>query len=822
MSDKNQNPKKEIIGLFYVAAALIFASAYYLGNLMGIAGIILRNIGFGLIGIVAYTLPVILLYMALDYFLEKEAIITRSRLLYISILIVVLAALIQLFAIPYESFCDHVESVTGRLGATDGLIQLWHTGIDGFGPEQSVTHWTGGIIGGILAYSLTALANKLGAAIILFAVLISELILIFNISFSKAILATKKRVDQTIRSRIGSEKIFSEKKKVNYDVTVGDEEPKTRSGFFKIPSFLGGEDPAKDKEDSTVEQSMDRAIDFSDEDALTPGVLADPNIDLPAGIRRIPPNDATKTISSVEGVSSAPSNDTPTVSNESKTTLHTSAETAGEETSSLPPVRPYVLPSPELLSRETASSGKINHTEIRDLGRKLEKTLDNFGITARVVNITSGPIITRFELSPGPGVKVSRIVSLSDDIALSLAATGVRIEAPIPGKSAIGVEVPKKDIVPVALRNIIESPEFKNQTSPLACVLGRDIPGNPVICDIAKMPHMLIAGATGSGKSVCINSILISILFRASPQDVKMLIIDPKVVELSSYNGIPHLLTPVVTHPKKAANSLNWAVNEMTKRYALFAEHSVRDLHSYNIAASTGGFEKIPMILIVIDELSDLMATSPREVEDSISRLTAMARATGIHLLVATQRPSVDVITGLIKANIPTRIAFAVTSQVDSRTILDGSGAEKLLGKGDMLFLPLGASKAVRAQGSFVTDKEVERVTAFIKAQNTSGYDAETSEAIHSSTGSPMAEGESETNEKEDELFNEAVGIVVDAKYASISLLQRRINIGYPRAARLIDRMQEKGFVGPFEGSKPRKVLITPQQWAEYRAKGGS
>ena len=415
---------------------------------------------------------------------------------------------------------------------------------------------------------------------------------------------------------------------------------------------------------------------------------------------------------------------------------------------------------------------------------------------------------------------MSRIVNLTDDLALAMAAMGVRIEAPIPGKSAIGIEIPNAETTPVTLRGLLDSSSFKKNPSPLVAALGRDIPGNPIFCDLAKMPHLLIAGATGSGKSVCINSILISILCKATPDQVKMIMIDPKVVELSIYNGIPHLLAPVVTDPKKAANTLNWAVGEMTRRYGLFAEASVRDFRGYNEDLAYRKEPEIPLILIVIDELADLMQVASKEVEESIARLTAMARAAGIHLLIATQRPSVDVITGVIKANIPSRIAFAVSSQVDSRTILDMVGAEKLLGKGDMLYYPQSAAKPQRGQGAFVSDAEVESIIEYLKAQNLGSYDPDEAEAITSASSGGMKSAERDAGD-EDELLPQAVDIVLQAGCASVSILQRRMNIGYPRAARLIDRMQEKGYIGAFEGSKPRKLLITQSQWLEIQSKGG-
>ena len=484
---------------------------------------------------------------------------------------------------------------------------------------------------------------------------------------------------------------------------------------------------------------------------------------------------------------------------------------------------PYAPPPLNLLKDDNLTQNvKNSQNSIQALGKKLEDTLESFGVQARVVNYTTGPTITRFELSPGPGVKVSKIVNLADDIALNLAAMGVRIEAPIPGKAAIGIEIPNKETMPVLLKSLLDSAEFKNAKSPLTAAIGRDIQGNPLLCDLAKMPHMLIAGATGSGKSVCINSILMSILFKASPDDVRMLMIDPKVVELNIYNGIPHLIHPVVTDPKKAAGTLQWAVNEMVRRYSLFAAKSVRDIASYNASVGFGleddEEEKLPLILLVIDELSDLMATTPTEVEDAIARLTAMARAAGIHLIIATQRPSVDVITGVIKANIPSRVAFAVASQIDSRTILDMAGAEKLLGKGDMLYYPQSASKPIRGQGAFITDAEVERVIAHVKSLHQSSYDQKVAEAIQSSA---VANGRKDKDDSgdNDELLPQALQICVETGYASVSLLQRRMTVGYPRAARLIDRMHELGYIGGFEGSKPRKVLITLNQLLEMQMK---
>lgn len=470
---------------------------------------------------------------------------------------------------------------------------------------------------------------------------------------------------------------------------------------------------------------------------------------------------------------------------------------------------PYLIPPISLLKEpvQKSSQSAQDKTVLKN-ARLLEETLQSFGVVAKVIQVSRGPVITRYELQPAPGVKVSRIVSLADDIALNLAAQGVRIEAPIPGKAAIGIEVPNSDIAPVYLREVLESECFTKHPSKIAFALGKDIAGKNIIADIDTMPHLLIAGATGSGKSVCLNTIIVSLLYKATPDEVKLILIDPKVVELSVYNGIPHLLIPVVTDPKKAAGALNWAVQEMVSRYKLFANKGVRDFHRYNEQLEADE-SPIPQLVIIIDELSDLMMVAPNEVEDAICRLAQMARAAGIHLVIATQRPSVDVITGVIKANIPSRIAFAVSSQIDSRTILDIGGAEKLLGRGDMLFAPAGSNKPFRVQGAYITEKEVEAVVNCIKNQNEGPqYNTEVLEEV-------AVDNDGRMNADYDELFPDAVEVVIDAGQASISLLQRRLRIGYARAARLIDEMENRGLVSGFDGSKPRNVLITREEFEQ-------
>lgn len=483
----------------------------------------------------------------------------------------------------------------------------------------------------------------------------------------------------------------------------------------------------------------------------------------------------------------------------------------------------YHTPPFSLLTRGKKGGGDSD-THLRETAGKLQDTLHSFGVNVTVTNVSCGPSVTRYELQPEQGVKVSKIVGLADDIKLNLAAADIRIEAPIPGKAAVGIEVPNKENSAVMLRDLLESTEFKNSASNVSFAVGRDIAGRCVVADIAKMPHLLIAGATGSGKSVCINTLIMSILYKASPDQVRLIMVDPKVVELSVYNGIPHLMIPVVTDPKKAAGALNWAVAEMTRRYQAFAEHQVRDMKGYNEKVSQlepdengNKPDTMPQIVIIVDELADLMMVAPGEVEESICRLAQLARAAGIHLVLATQRPSVNVITGLIKANMPSRIAFSVSSGVDSRTIIDMNGAEKLLGKGDMLFYPSGYQKPVRVQGAFVSDKEVQKVTDYLKDHNGDvAYSQEVVEHMNSSaTGGNMMSGSDSASER-DAYFVDAGKLIIDKEKASIGMLQRMFKIGFNRAARIMDQLCEAGVVGPEEGTKPRKVLMSMEEFEQY------
>ncbi|XEC97168.1 DNA translocase FtsK [Paenibacillus tarimensis] len=465
--------------------------------------------------------------------------------------------------------------------------------------------------------------------------------------------------------------------------------------------------------------------------------------------------------------------------------------------------RPYKLPSLSLLSKPSAGRG--GPTDTTESKRKLEATLESFGVRANVLDVVRGPAVTRYEVQPASGVKVSRIVGLTDDIALALAAKDVRMEAPIPGKSAIGIEVPNTEVSVVMMREVMETTTFQHASSKLSIAFGRDISGQPIVGDLARMPHLLVAGATGSGKSVCINGIITSILYKAVPDEVRFLMIDPKMVELNVYNGIPHLLAPVVTDPRRASLALKKIVVEMEKRYELFSKSGTRNIEGYNTLMADNPAAVLPYIVVIVDELADLMMVAAGDVEDAITRLAQMARAAGIHLIIATQRPSVDVITGVIKANIPSRIAFGVSSQVDSRTILDMAGAEKLLGRGDMLFLPVGMSKPIRVQGAFLSDQEVEAIVNYVRGQGDAEYNEELVPEIDESAD--------EIDDDLDVLYDQAVQIVLEAKQASVSLLQRRMRIGYTRAARLIDQMEARSIVGPYEGSKPREVLLSIEQY---------
>ncbi len=567
-----------------------------------------------------------------------------------------------------------------------------------------------------------------------------------------------------------------------------------------------------------INRGMDEAVDHETEEPAEPYVSADPRSHTVPDIGLQPDGRA-------EDGDDAPRKRSKKASREEEIKDETAAVASAVLTENQKPKKAYHIPPISLLKKGTKQKGESD-AQLRETAMKLQQILQNFGVKVTVTNVSCGPSVTRYELQPEMGVKVSKIVGLSDDIKLNLAAADIRIEAPIPGKAAVGIEVPNKENSAVMLRDLLESSEFKNSRSKISFAVGKDIGGKTVVTDIGKMPHVLIAGATGSGKSVCINTLIMSILYKAEPDEVKLIMIDPKVVELSVYNGIPHLMIPVVTDPKKAAGALNWAVAEMDRRYRVFAEYSVRDMKGYNEKIASmppkDGVKEdpLPQIIVIVDELADLMMVAPGEVEGAICRLAQLARAAGIHLVLATQRPSVNVITGLIKANMPSRIAFSVSSGVDSRTIIDMNGAEKLLGKGDMLFYPSGYQKPARVQGSFVTDKEVQDVVEYLKENNEEvTYDEEVVNHVNTSPEGGMAVPAGAAEEdSHDAYFIDAGRLIIDKDKASIGMLQRAFKIGFNRAARIMDQLAEAGVVGPEEGTKPRKVLMTPEEFDQYAA----
>ena len=834
--------QRDILGTLFLALSLLMAFALYAPpHWTGWLGRALSTVNSGLFGSTALILPLILLVFALMFFLQRMVAVTAKQAGALFLIFLIATSLVSLFVLPYRQLASAIRpAAQGELAGLHLIRELWRFGRF---PDaiQAGNRLSGGLAGGLIAHSLERVAGLTGTLIILFALLVTLLVSAFGLSPSRMAGWFSRREETLLPDPLED------------PIEEGAAVPGSTSPGFLARLFKGGAKAADSGEEPVTAAGEEHLASttvgprgwetlYSDADGMNGSAAAD-RIEFhkpPPGYQSAvgePGRDR-----SLQGVpylfkppAAVPPMDPPFEESGVREELSGSGIRAPEflrkqdrpVQAQRKPVRPgrseqlslltdYRPPPLSLLKEDSGMKKTAQEIkEIQELGRKLEETLDSFGVDARIVNYTTGPTITRFELAPGPGIKVSRIVNLSDDIALSLAAMGVRIEAPIPGKAAIGIEIPNKKMSPVLLRSLLESRDYQKARGPLVAALGRDVAGDAILCDISKMPHLLIAGATGSGKSVCINSILVSILYRSSPAQVRMLMIDPKIVELNVYNGIPHLLQPVVTNAEKAYGVLNYACTEMERRYRLFAEVKVRDIDSYNQAIRRGRKkdaedESLPHILIVIDELADLMALTQHQVESAISRLMAKARAVGIHVIIATQRPSVDVITGVIKANIPSRVAFAVASQVDSRTIIDSGGAEKLLGRGDMLYFPIGSIKAIRGQGSFVSNQEVERVLGFIKIYYPENYDDKVADAIENPAGEEQA---SMDENGEDELLMEALRVVVEADYAAVSLLQRKLQVGYPRAARLVDRLSELGYVGPFEGSKPRKLLITRDQY---------
>lgn len=744
---KKTTSNKEIKGIILITVGILIllslCSIFFENSSPGIIGKFIRNILFSFFGLGSYMLPFILIFIGNCYIIKKGKIQFNEK--FYAGLTAIINTMLIIQMVYYNIFYDK------------SLINVFLN----FYNSKSIVH--GGFCAYLIDWPLKILLGKTGSYIVFCCVYIISFMILFAFSLEDIFIRFKNNITY-------KRKVFKENKN-----------KKTKESIKIIDDTI---DIIEKQEPSIAMDSM--------------------------SINKIKVMDFLKSSNSGEEYYDEEKNESSYIEKEDSPKNEEDISSEIQKNYSIKNTNiDYKLPPLELLKENKSLKNKRgDNKELLTNASKLQDTLSSFGVNAKVVQVTKGPSVTRFEIQPETGVKVSKIVNLSDDIALNLAAPGIRIEAPIPGKAAIGIEVPNENLSPVFLREIIESKEYINSNKSISFALGKDIGGNSVVADLSKMPHLLVAGATGSGKSVCINTLIVSLLYKYSPKEVNLLLVDPKVVELSVYNGIPHLLIPVVTEPKKAAGALNWAVNEMTRRYNLFAENGVRNIEGYNeLVTDSKEIEKLSYIVIIIDELADLMMVCPKDVEDYIARLAQMARAAGMHLVIATQRPSVDVITGMIKANIPSRISFSVSSQIDSRTILDSSGAEKLLGKGDMLFYPVGESKPVRIQGAFISEKEVEDIVEFIKDQSEEvKYDEDIIEQIHSA-----AEGNSIENPEEevDELLNDAINFVVESGYASTSMLQRKFKIGYNRAARIIDSMEERNVISQKNGSKPREVLIS-------------
>lgn len=736
---------REVLGILLAAFAIVMLCALA-GLPMGSAGAFLERVLKFALGIGAFLFPLYVLVLGLGYILNHEHLRFSKKFFTLLLFLVSVLSLWHMHKVP------------------EGQELI---------PEYLMTG--GGLLGGAIVFVLTKVVGRIGAMIVLIASALASMVLSGKFSLRAPLQTASDGVKEGAENVAQKWEAYQDQRKQRSHNSFYDQEKddgnyhKPKAEEEKKPSF------AERLKEKVTKAGTAPTLKFQKEQVDTAE----------------PPRKFT--ITNSQDVK-------PKAAAEPQ-----QAQTARLENAETGEVIPYEFPPLDLLNPDPPVNPRNYQAEIEEQGGTIEQTLHDFGVNATLVNVTKGPSVTRYELEPAPGVKVNKIQNLAEDIALKLAVSSVRIE-PIPGKAAIGIEVPSKTSQPVSFRSIVDCPEVKNAKGKLAIGLGKDISGHVVVADLTKMPHLLIAGSTGSGKSVCINTIICSLLYKAAPDEVKLILVDPKVVELTNYNGIPHLLTPVVTGPKQAASALHWAVVEMERRYSLFAKTQVRKIDDYNKLVQPG--EKLPFIVVIIDELSDLMMVAAVDVEDAILRLAQKARAAGIHLILATQRPSVDVLTGTIKANIPSRIAFAVSSQIDSRTILDTSGAEKLLGKGDMLFFPTGENKPIRVQGAFIADDELNRVVDFIKAEAipTTYHQEVTTQELNGEKDSKKENSEDE----EDELFQDAVEAVMDAHQASSSMLQRKFRIGYTRAARLVDAMEEKGIVGPADGSKPRPLLMSP------------
>lgn len=814
-----------ILWVIVAVSLLLFVSNLGFGGVVGQA---VSGVLFGIFGLIAYVLPILILVASFFTASNRGNLHASIKLVAGIVFVAFFCLFLSLAGSPdkyYEPFKAYTYSAAERAG--------------------------GGIIGGALACVMVKAFGVIGAYIIDFIVLIICLVLITEKSALKGMQKGGQKVYESAKESNERYKEYreyknEERRKLRMDHKVSGVSTDTKIAdnpeHDTMPSDEIGELYANDQatlpdvcQESKVRLSSGENSLYEPEKAsvqpILSGEIAAPE---PVISGEFMPEAQAPSVS--EPISVQPAAQTPVTEPAKKRNRSTDEEIQKEIDSVVQEMAPaaaqpdkkYVFPPIDLLKSASGKKSANTESQLRETANKLQQTLKTFGVNVTVTNISCGPAVTRYEIQPEMGVKVSKIVGLADDIKLNLAAADIRIEAPIPGKAAVGIEVPNKENVMVAFRELIESKEFQESKSKISFAVGKDISGKTKVTDIAKMPHLLIAGATGSGKSVCINTIIMSILYKADPSEVKLLMIDPKVVELSVYNGIPHLMIPVVTDPKKASGALHWAVTEMTDRYEKFAQANVREINGYNAKVDSievpEGQErpqKMPQIVIIVDELADLMMVASNDVEEAICRLAQLARAAGIHLVIATQRPSVNVITGLIKANMPSRIAFAVTSGVDSRTILDMNGAEKLLGKGDMLFDPQGAPKPIRVQGAFVSDEEVSDVVEYIKEHNGGAQYNDSvqqkMDSLQSSGGNSVSISDSDASDDgKDAYFNDAAKIIVDKEKASIGMLQRYLKVGFNRAARIMDQLEEAGIVGPEEGTKPRTVLMNKEQFEAY------
>lgn len=787
VEEKRKYFYQELIGLAFLGLG-IFSFISMVSGSVGILGESIKEILIAILGMMAYIFPFIFMLMGTALIIRRPWIFSNKKTYGALLVVLVTAMLLSL---------NRMEAVH-REGFMVTLKNLMNI--------NDIQH--GGILGLSMAVPLYRLLGPLGTYIIAGCFYVVAIILIFNTTIYDML----KKSNQARLEAKGKIAVKIEEAQAHKELKKDNPEEKKIQDKLKILEMMNQseEEPVESKR---VEETQSPFInlDLEENDGLE-RVLSKED-DLSREIQILGKN--------AEAPVSEPKNrnngdiehkavkteEKPKITEEKRKGDHDDSYEIEGSQIGLDDLEKPLYEFPEIALLKQNIKGMLaneDRNEIIENAKKLEETLMSFGVEARVINVSKGPSVTRYELQPKAGVKVSRIVNLSDDIALALAARGVRIEAPIPGKAAVGIEIPNKETTPVYLREVIEDAKFQRSTKKISVALGKDISGEAIIGDLSKMPHVLIAGATGSGKSVCINSLIISILYKYDPEHVRLLMVDPKVVELNVYNGIPHLLIPVVTDPKKAAGALNWAVNEMTRRYQSFAEHGVRNIEGFNeIAKKKKDLQSLPYIVIIVDELADLMMVSANEVEDYIARLAQMARAAGMHLVIATQRPSVDVITGVIKANIPSRISFAVSSAIDSRTILDSGGAEKLLGKGDMLYYPVGEQKPKRIQGAFISEEEVEAIVSRIKVHKDKlAYDEEIINHIE------KGKGDSDLGDEGDELYRDAVKVVVENQQASTSFLQRKMRIGYNRAARIMDELEDRGVISERDGSKPRQVLL--------------